>query len=73
VNQGLGVKAQESDMVFRQTKYGGWHEPPYTKEEEMDFYRRMNPKPGTPMTIYRGQRKPAERQAQQQQPQPKET
>lgn len=42
-------------MVFRKSeKGGGWHEPPYTWEEEQEFYRRMSPKPGTPMTIYRG-------------------
>lgn len=39
----------------------GWHEPPYTWEEEMEFYRRMSPKPGVPMTIYRGPRKAADK------------
>jgi hypothetical protein len=30
-------------MVFRRDdKGGGWHEPPYTKEEEREFYRRYN-------------------------------
>jgi hypothetical protein len=29
-------------MVRRVNKDGyGWHEPPYTKEEERDFYRRV--------------------------------
>jgi hypothetical protein len=47
-------------MVFRKSNgRGGWHEPPYTKEEEMELYRRMSPKPGMPMTIYRGSRGPA--------------
>jgi hypothetical protein len=40
-------------MVFRRDeKGGGWHEPPYTWEEEMDLYRRMSPKEG--FTIYHG-------------------
>ncbi len=51
-------------MVFRKCKQGGgWHEPPYTWEEEMDLYRRMSPKPGVAMTIYRGPRKPADKPA----------
>ena len=30
-------------MVFRRDeKGGGWHEPPYTKAEEREFYRRYN-------------------------------
>ena len=30
----------EREMVFRRDdKGGGWHEPPYTWEEEMEFYR----------------------------------
>jgi hypothetical protein len=30
-------------MVFRKDdKGGGWHEPPYTWEEEMEFYRSYN-------------------------------
>ena len=30
-------------MVFRKSDGGGgWHEPPYTKEEEREFYRRYN-------------------------------
>jgi hypothetical protein len=38
-------------MVFkRDKKGGGWHERPYTLEEEMEFYRRMN---AGPITIYR--------------------
>jgi hypothetical protein len=47
-------------MVFRSDGKGsGWHEPPYTWKEEMEFYRRTSPKPGVPMTIYRGSRGPA--------------
>jgi hypothetical protein len=43
-------------MVFRRDdKGGGWHEPPYTWEEEMELYRRMN---AGPMTIYYGSRGP---------------
>src|SRR5215475_7326328 len=35
-------------MVFKRCKKGGgWHEPPYTWEEEMDLYRRMSPKGGS--------------------------
>ena len=51
-------------MVFRKTAdgKGGWHEPPYTWEEEMDFYRRMNPQPGMPMTIYRSPPKATDKQ-----------
>jgi len=30
---------------------GGWREPPYTEEEEMEMHRRYD----RPMTIYRGQ------------------
>jgi hypothetical protein len=57
-------------MVFRRDdKGGGWHEPPYTWEEEMDLYRRMSPKPGTPMTIYRGPKKAADKPAPQEPPQ----
>jgi hypothetical protein len=56
-------------MVFVPNgKDGGWHEPPYTWEEEMDLYRRMSPKPGTPMTIYRGQQRAADKPAQPEQP-----
>ena len=51
-------------MVFRRDdKGGGWHEPPYTWEEEMDLYRRMSPKPGVPKTIYRGSQKAADKPA----------
>jgi hypothetical protein len=46
-------KEQEVDMVFRRDeKGGGWHEPPYTWEEEMELYRRMSPKEG--FTTYHG-------------------
>ena len=53
-------------MVFTQGDDGksGWYEPPYNWEEEMEFYRRMSPKPGTPMTIYRGPRRAADKPAQ---------
>jgi hypothetical protein len=45
-------------MVFRRDeKGGGWHEPPYTWEEEMDIYRRMN---AGPQTIYRDRKKAAD-------------
>jgi hypothetical protein len=58
-------------MVFRRDdKGGGWHEPPYTEEEEFEFYRSYN---AGPWTIYHGPRKPADMRAQEQQPQPKET
>jgi hypothetical protein len=41
-------------MVFVPNgKGGGWHEPPYTWEEEMEFYRRVN---AGPMTVYRSQK-----------------
>ena len=34
-------------MVFVPNgKGGGWYEPPYTWEEEMELYRRMNAGPG---------------------------
>jgi hypothetical protein len=43
-------------MVFRRDKKGGgWHVPPYAREEEMEFYRRIS---AGPMTICRGARKP---------------
>jgi hypothetical protein len=39
-------------MVKRITDNGTvYHEPPYTKEEEIDFYRRMS---GGPITVLRG-------------------
>jgi hypothetical protein len=48
-------------MVFvPDGKGGGWHEPPYTWEEEMEFYRRMN---AGPQTIYRGPKKAADKPA----------
>jgi hypothetical protein len=54
-------------MVFRKdNKGGGWHEPPYTWEEERDFYRRIN---AGPMTIYRSaQPGAADKPAPQEQP-----
>jgi hypothetical protein len=33
---------------------GGWHEPPYTEEEEMEFYRRTGG--AKELTIYRSAR-----------------
>jgi hypothetical protein len=45
---------------------GGWYEPPYTWEEEMDMYRRMN---AGPMTIYHDPRKAADKPATQESPQ----
>ena len=35
-------------MVFRWNDAGtsGWHEPPYTEEEEFELYRQMSPKEG---------------------------
>lgn len=57
-------------MAFRRDdKGGGWHEPPYTWEEEMEFYRRMNPKPGASMTIYRGPQKSGDKPTQPEQQQ----
>ena len=39
-------------MVFvPDEKGGGWHEPPYSWEEDMEFYRRVN---AGPATIYYG-------------------
>jgi hypothetical protein len=35
-------------MVFKNCKQGGgWHEPPYSWEEEQEIYRRMSPKQRT--------------------------
>jgi hypothetical protein len=56
-------------MVFVPNgKGGGWHEPPFTWEEEQELYRRMSPQPGVPMTIYRGPQK-ADKPAQSEPPQ----
>jgi hypothetical protein len=44
---------------------GGWHEPPYTEEEEFDFYRRMN---AGPMTFYRSPLGAADKQAPTEEP-----
>jgi hypothetical protein len=43
-------------MVYRRNDddTGGWHEPPYTEEEEMEFYRRTGG--AKSLTIYRSQR-----------------
>ena len=58
-------------MVFKKCKQGGgWHEPPYTWEEEMEMYRRMN---AGPQTIYRGPPKPAGKLAPEAPPQQDET
>jgi hypothetical protein len=44
---------RRATMVFKRNKKGGgWHEPPYTEEEEMELYRQMSPKEG--FTIYYG-------------------
>ena len=49
-------------MVFRRDdKGGGWHEPPYTWEEEMKFYRRYDAGMASgKATIYRSQPATAE-------------
>lgn len=59
-------------MVFRMNDAGtgGWHEPPYTWEEEQELYRRMSPQPGVPTTIYRDPRPAA---ASKQRPEPKDS
>ena len=52
-------------MVYRRNddNTGGWHEPPYTEEEEFEFYRRISEGMASGQaTIYRGQ-KPAGKQA----------
>jgi hypothetical protein len=37
------VFAEEVDMVYKSDgRGGGWHEPPYTWDEEMEFYRRYD-------------------------------
>jgi hypothetical protein len=43
-------------MVFRKSDGGGgWYEPPYTKEEEREFYRRYNAGMASgKATMYRG-------------------
>jgi len=45
-------------MVFRRSgDGGGWHEPPYTEEEENEFYRRISEGMASgKATIYRSQR-----------------
>jgi hypothetical protein len=42
-------------MVRRYSDSGKswWEEPPYTEDEEMDFYRRIG---SGPVTVFRGQR-----------------
>lgn len=40
-----------------------YHEPPYTEEEELDFYKRIC---SGPLTILHGARPPAEKQPQPQ-------
>jgi hypothetical protein len=50
---------QEGEMVFRLSDDGksGWHEPPYTEEEEFEFYRRYDAGMASgKATIYRSQR-----------------
>ena len=47
----------------------GWHEPPYTWEEEMEFYRRVNAGMASGQaTIYRGSPAAAVGPAQPKQP-----
>jgi hypothetical protein len=53
----LGIQhREERDMVFRKSDGGGgWHEPPYTKQDEREFYRRYNAGMASgKATIYRG-------------------
>jgi hypothetical protein len=43
-------------MVRKRTDNGGWYEePPYTEEEEMDFYRRVG---GGPVSILHAPKQP---------------
>jgi hypothetical protein len=58
-------------MVFRKSKDGGgWHEPPYTKEEEREFYRRYNAGMASgKTTIYRGRPQAADKPAPEAPPQ----
>ena len=44
-------------MVFRRSDDGGgWHEPPYTEEEEFEFYKRYSEGMASGQaTIYRSQ------------------
>ena len=50
-------KEQEGDMVYRKSDGGGgWHEPPYTEEEEFEFYKRYSEGMASGQaTIYRSQ------------------
>jgi hypothetical protein len=65
------MNAQEVEMVFRgDEKGGGWHEPPYTWEEEMELYRRMGG--AKSLTIYRSQRPGAADKQDQPKPPPQE-
>jgi hypothetical protein len=59
-----------SAMASRSPSRGHRGEPPFTWEEEQELYRRMSPKPGVPMTIYRGPKKAADKPAQSEPPQP---
>jgi hypothetical protein len=45
-------------MVYRKSDGGeGWHEPPYTEEEEFEFYKRISDGMASGQaTIYRSQR-----------------
>ena len=50
------VARKENYMVFVPNgRGGGWHEPPYTKEEEEEFYRRVG---NGPVTIVKGPHRP---------------
>jgi hypothetical protein len=49
-------------MVYRRNDAGtaGWHEPPYTEEEEFEFYQRISRGMASGQaTIYRGSKKAA--------------
>ena len=51
-------------MVFRKSDGGGgWHEPPYTEAEEMEFYRRYSEGMASgKATIYRSRPAAADKQ-----------
>jgi hypothetical protein len=54
-------------MVFRRSDGGGgWHEPPYTEEEEFEFYRRYSQGMASgKATIYRSRPTAADKQEEQ--------
>ena len=53
-------------MVFRRSDDGGgWHEPPYTEEEEFEFYKRYSEGMASGQaTIYRSRPAAADKQDQ---------